>query len=38
MAEAIWAIILSAAFVQWLRGKRLQPVTHGHQVLLQLPV
>ena len=36
--DAIWAIILSAAFVQWLRGKVLRPVTHGAQVLLQLPV
>jgi hypothetical protein len=35
--EAIWAIILSAAFVKWLRGKLLRPVTHGNQVLLQLP-
>lgn len=34
--EAIWAIILSAAFVKWLRGKVLQPVTHGNQVLLRL--
>ena len=36
-AEAIWAIILSAAFVKWLRGKVLRPVMHGDQVLLQLP-
>jgi hypothetical protein len=35
--EAIWAIILSAAFVKWLRGKVLQPVMHGDQVLLHLP-
>jgi hypothetical protein len=35
--EAIWAIILSAAFVKWLRGKVLRPVMHGAQVLLQLP-
>jgi hypothetical protein len=35
--EAIWAIILSAAFVQWLRGKGLRPVMHGDQVLLHLP-
>jgi hypothetical protein len=34
--EAIWAIILSAAFVQWLRGKVLRPVMLGDQVLLQL--
>lgn len=37
-AEAIWAIILSAAFVKWLRGKVLRPVMHGDQVLLPLPV
>jgi len=37
-AEAIWAIILSAAFVQWLRGKVLRPVMHGDQVLLHLPI
>jgi hypothetical protein len=36
-AEAIWAIILSAAFVKWLRGKLLRPIMHGNQVLLQLP-
>jgi hypothetical protein len=36
--EAIWAIILSTASVHWLRGKVLQPVMHGDQVLLQLPV
>ncbi len=35
--EAIWALILSAAFVKWLRGKVLRPVMHGNQVLLQLP-
>jgi hypothetical protein len=35
--EAIWAMILSAAFVKWLRGKVLRPVMHGDQVLLQLP-
>jgi hypothetical protein len=35
--EAIWAIILSAAFVHWLRGKVLQPVTYDDQVLLRLP-
>jgi len=35
-AEAIWAIILSAAFVKWLRGKVLRPVMHGDQVLLHL--
>jgi len=36
--EALWAIILSAAFVKWLRGKVLRPVVHGAQVLLPLPV
>ncbi len=36
-AEAIWAIILPAAFAQWLRGKVLRPVMHGDLVLLQLP-
>ena len=35
--EATWAIILSAAFVKWLRGKVLRPVMHDDQVLLQLP-
>ena len=35
--EAIWAVILSAAFVKWLRGKVLRPVMHADQVLLQLP-
>ena len=34
--EATWAVILSAAFVKWLRGKVLRPVMHGDQVLLQL--
>ena len=34
--EAIWALILSAAFVKWLRGRVLHPVTHGDQVLLRL--
>ena len=37
-AEAIWAIILSAAFVKWLQGKVLRPVMHGDQVLMQLSV
>ena len=35
--EALWASILSAAFVKWLRGKVLRPVMHGDQVLLHLP-
>ena len=36
--EAIWAAILSAAFVKWLKRKVLQPVMHGDQALLHLPV
>jgi len=32
--EARWALILSAAFVKWLRGKVLQPVAEGGQLLL----
>lgn len=34
--EAIWAIILSVAFVKWLRGKVLHPVIEGNQTLLRL--
>jgi len=34
--EMRWAMILSVAFVKWLRGKTLQPVSDGNQVLLQL--
>ncbi|MDD5705062.1 MAG: hypothetical protein PHR35_03995 [Kiritimatiellae bacterium] len=34
--EAIWAIILSAAFRVWLREKPLHPVVQGNQTLLQL--
>jgi hypothetical protein len=34
--EAIWAIILSTAFVKWLRGKVLDPVADGNQILLRL--
>jgi hypothetical protein len=34
--DDVWAMILSAAFVKWLRGKVLRPVMHGDQVLLQL--
>jgi len=34
--EAIWAIILSVAFVKWLRGKVLDPVVEGNQTLLRL--
>lgn len=36
--EAIWAAILSAAFVKWLRGKLLSPVGEGNQTLLPLNV
>lgn len=31
-----FAMILSAAFIKWLRGKVLQPVMQGDQVLFQL--
>jgi hypothetical protein len=34
--EAVWAIILSVAFVKWLRGRALDPVVEGDQMLLQL--
>ncbi len=34
--ETIWSIILSVAFVKWLRGKVLDPVVAGNQMLLQL--
>ncbi len=34
--EAIWAIILSAAFIKWLRGKVLDPVVEGNQALMRL--
>lgn len=34
--EAIWAIILSVAFVKWLRGRVLDPVVQGDQMLLHL--
>jgi len=34
--EAVWAIILSSAFVKWLRGKVLQPVSQGGQLLFRL--
>lgn len=34
--EAIWAIILSAAFIKWLRGKVLDPVVEANQHLLRL--
>ncbi len=34
--ESIWAIMLSVAFVKWLRGKVLDPVVEGNQILLRL--
>jgi len=34
--EAIWALILSVAFVKWLRGKALHPVAEGNQMILRL--
>ena len=34
--EVRWAMILSVAFVKWLRGKALHPVSDGNQLLLQL--
>ena len=34
--EAAWALILSAAFVKWLQGKALHPVSEGGQMLLRL--
>ena len=37
-AEARWAVILSAAFIKWLRGKILHPVSAGDQILLQLQI
>lgn len=37
-AEGRWAVILSAAFIKWLRGKILHPVTEGDQILLQLDI
>ncbi len=35
-AETRWAIILSVAFVKWLRGKILQTVADEDQLLLNL--
>ena len=34
--EQVWALILSAAFVKWLHGKMLHPVSDGVQMLLRL--
>lgn len=36
--EARWAVILSAAFIKWLRGKILHPVSEADQILLQLGI
>lgn len=33
-AEARWAYILSAAFIKWLKGKVLHPMSDGHQLLM----
>jgi hypothetical protein len=35
-AGQVWAIILSAAFVKWLRGRVLYPVSEGDQMMLRL--
>ncbi len=35
--EAIWAAIFFAAFVNWLRGKILRPVTEADQFVLPIP-
>lgn len=37
-AEARWAVILSAAFIKWLCGRILHPVTENDQILLQLNI
>jgi hypothetical protein len=34
--EAVWAIILSVAFVKWLKGRVLHPLVEDDQMLLQL--
>jgi hypothetical protein len=34
--EAAWALILSAAFIKWLRGKVLHPVSEQDQIMLGL--
>ena len=33
--EAVWAIILSVAFIKWLRGKVLDPLSEAGQILIQ---
>jgi hypothetical protein len=35
-AGQVWAIILSAAFVKWLRGRVLYPVSEGDQMMLRM--
>jgi hypothetical protein len=35
-AEERWVLILSAAFVKWLRGRVLKPLADGQQMLLYL--
>lgn len=35
-AEERWVLILSAAFIKWLRGRVLKPVADGQQMLLYL--
>lgn len=32
----IWATILSVAFIKWLKGRKLEPVSEGAQILLPL--
>ena len=36
--EEAWALILSAAFFKWLKGRVLHPISDGDQLLLQLRV
>jgi len=35
-ASQRWTVILSAAFVKWLKGKILSPVSDGNQILLPI--
>ncbi len=34
--EAVWAIILSAAFMKWLQEKVLHPISEQDQIMLRL--
>ena len=34
--ERVWAVILSVAFVKWLKGKVLDPVAEGSQMIMKL--